>query len=133
VPDVDAQRRFLIEGMGARELEDGLRVGETQLFLEEDRETRAASPTCRRGFVYLTLIVDDCVAAHQCLLDAGAEHSARVLRLADRCLFSWVKDPGGNWIECVEYAELSGPLADVARLADHWEEVTQWREHGTAF
>lgn len=133
VPDVEAQRRFLIEGLGAREVEGGLRVGDTQLFLEPDPDARPATPTCRRGFVYLTLIVHDCAAAHQCLLDAGAEHSARVLRLADRCLFSWVRDPGGNWIECVQYAELSGPLPEVARLADHWDEVARWRDHGTPF
>jgi len=133
VPDVLAQRRFLLEGLRAREVEGGLRVGDTQLFLEEDRDARPATPTCRRGFVYLTLIVDDCAAAHQCLLDAGAEHSARVLRLADRCLFSWVRDPGGNWIECVQYAELSGPIPEAPRLADHWDEVARWREHGTPF
>jgi hypothetical protein len=132
VRDVEGQTRFLIEGMGARPHAGGLRVGETQLFVEEDPEARAATPTCRRGFVYITLIVNDCHAAHEALLAAGAEHSARVLRLMDRCLFSWVKDPGGNWIEIIQYAELSGPLPDAPRLADHWEEVERWRDHGTA-
>jgi len=133
VRDVEAQRRFLTLGMGARAVDGGLRVGDTQLFLEEDPASEPATPTCRRGFVYLTLIVHDCAAAHACLLAAGAEHSARVLRLADRCLFSWVRDPAGNWIECVQYAELSGPLPDVPRLADHWDEVTRWRELGTPY
>jgi len=133
VRDVDAQERFLIEGMGARRHEGGLRVGDTQLFVEEDANARPTTPTCRRGFVYITLIVNDCRAAHAALVAAGAEHSARVLRLMDRCLFSWVKDPGGNWIEIIQYAELSGPLPEVERLADHWDEVEQWRDHGKAY
>ena len=133
VRDVDVQRRFLIEGMGARPHAGGLRVGDTQVFVEEDPNARPATPTCRRGFVYITLIVNDCVAAHEALVAAGAEHSARALRLMDRCLFSWVKDPGGNWIEIIQYAELSGPLPEVERLADHWDEVERWRDHGTAY
>ena len=133
VADPERQHRFLVEGLGARATDGGLRVGDTQLVLEHDPDAKPAGPTQRRGFVYLTLIVHDCFAAHDALLAAGAEHSARVLRLADRCLFSWVRDPGGNWIECVQYAELSGPLPDVARLADHWDEVARWREHGTPY
>lgn len=133
VRDVEAQKRFLIEGMGARPHEGGLRVGDTQIFVEEDAKARPATPTCRRGFVYITLIVNDCRAAHAALVAAGAEHSARVLRLMDRCLFSWVRDPGGNWIEIIQYAELSGPLPEVERLADHWDEVEAWRDHGTAY
>ncbi|MFO0690440.1 MAG: VOC family protein [Myxococcota bacterium] len=133
VRDVDAQERFLIEGMGARRHAGGLRVGDTQIFVEEDANARPTTPTCRRGFVYITLIVNDCRAAHADLVAAGAEHSARVLRLMDRCLFSWVKDPAGNWIEIIQYAELSGPLPEVERLADHWAEVEQWRDHGKPY
>lgn len=133
VRDVEAQERFLIEGLGARREAGGLRVGETQLFVEEDPHAAPATPTCRRGFVYLTLIVHDARAAHAALLAAGATHSARVLRLMDRCLFSWVRDPGGNWIEVIQYAELSGPLPECERLADHWAEVEAWRDHGTPY
>ena len=133
VRDVDAQKRFLIEGIGARPSEGGLRVGDTQIFVEEDPAARPTTPSCRRGFVYITLIVNDCVAAHDALIAAGALHSARVLRLTDRCLFSWVKDPAGNWIEIIQYADLSGPLPEAPRLADHWDEVAKWRDHGTAY
>lgn len=133
VRDVDAQARFLLEGMGARRHEGGFRVGDTQVFVEEDAAAQRATPTCRRGFVYLTLIVHDCRAAHAALVAAGAEHSARALRLMDRCLFSWVRDPAGNWIEIIQYAELSGPLPEVDRLADHWDEVEAWRDHGTPY
>jgi lactoylglutathione lyase len=133
VPDADAQARFLVDGMGAHESHGGLRVGDTQLFLEEAESGSPTTPPCRRGFVYLTMIVHDCAAAHARLLSAGATHSLRTLRLEDRCLFSWVRDPNGNWVEIVQYADLSGPLPDVARLDQHWDEVTEWREQGTTF
>jgi catechol 2,3-dioxygenase-like lactoylglutathione lyase family enzyme len=133
VPDVDAQLRFLADGMGAVEADGGYRVGDTQLFVEEGPRSGEPTPAARKGFVYLTMIVHDCAAAHAQLLRAGATHSLRMLRLADRCLFSWVRDPNGNWVEIVQYAELSGPLPDIDRLDQHWDEVTEWRENGTAF
>jgi hypothetical protein len=133
VADVARQRQFLMDAMDAEPVDDGLRVGDTQLILREDRSVPRPTPPFARGLTYLTLIVHDCVAAHRHLLDAGAEHSARTLRLMDRCLFSWVRDPGGNWIEAVQYAELSGPLPDVERLDQHWEEVIRWRERAVAF
>ncbi len=133
VPDAARQRDFLVEAMGARPFEDGLRVGDTQLILHEDRGAPRPTPPFSRGFTYLTLIVHDSVAAHRQLVEAGAEHSARTLRLADRCLFSWVRDPSGNWIEAVQYAELSGPLPDIERLDQHWDEVIRWREGAIAF
>ena len=133
VPDVERQRRFYIDGMGAIDTGDGLRVGETMLFVEHAPGKARSSPAWRRGFTYITLIVHDAVATHEALLSAEAEHSLRLLRLDDRCLFSWVRDPFGNWIEMVQYAELSGPLPDIGRLAQHWDEVTKWRETGEAF
>jgi hypothetical protein len=133
VADVGAQSDFLVKAMGAKPVDGGLRVGDTQLILEEAASPYSTTPPFARGFTYITLIVHDNVAAHQALLDAGAQHSARILRLADRCLFSWVKDPSGNWIEMVQYAELSGPLPDVDRLADVWDDVVVWRETGAPF
>lgn len=132
VPDPVAQTKFYIDGMGAARTSDGLRVGDTMLFVEEG-PLGQVTPCARTGFVYLTVIAHDCRAAHESLLNAGAEHSLRILRLADRCLFSWVRDPAGNWVEVVQYAELSGPLPDMQRLADSWEGVERWREHGVAY
>lgn len=134
VNDVDKQRRFYVEGMGAQELPGGsLRIADTMFFVEHTDIVAAPTPSARRGFVYITAIAHDCQAAHQSMLAAGAEHSLRILRLADRCLFSWVRDPHGNWIEVVQYADLSGPLPDIARLADHWDEVIEWRDNGTPY
>lgn len=132
VPDLEVQRRFLLDGMQAEEVDGGFTVGSTRIFLEHDPAQQRSTPPMRRGFTYITLIVHDIEAVHRSLLDAGGEHSLRILRLADRCLFSWVRDPHGNWVEMVQYAELSGPLPDVDRIADHWEEVILWREQAVA-
>jgi hypothetical protein len=43
-------------------------------------------------------------------------------------VFSFVRDPFGNWIEVVQYANLSGPLPDVRRIEDHLDAVVTWRE-----
>jgi lactoylglutathione lyase len=134
VPDPDAQTKFYLEGMGAQRVDGGgLRVGDTMLFVEEGPLPGAPTPCARTGFVYITIIAHDCAAAHKALLAGGGEHSLRILRLADRCLFSWVRDPNGNWVEVVQYAELSGPLPDIARLADNWDGVTRWREQGVPY
>ncbi len=134
VADVERQRRFYVEGMGASESDGGLSVGTSRIFLTHD-ETRTAdanTPPRSVGFVYVTLIVHDAEAARRQLVDAGAGDSLRMLRLDDRCIFCWLRDPHGNWIEVVQYADLSGPLPDIDRIADHWPEVSRWRETGVA-
>jgi lactoylglutathione lyase len=133
VPDVEAQRRFYIDGMGATEVAGGLRVGDTQLFVEAAPAGPEPTPPMRRGFTYITVVPHDLDTAHRELLAAGGRHSMRTLRLADRCLFSWLRDPNGNWVEIVLYAELSGPLPDIARLDQHWDDVIRWREDAVPF
>jgi lactoylglutathione lyase len=131
VPDVAAERAFLVEGVGARDDEGVLRIGETAFFLRTGGVARP-TPTWRRGFNYYVVFVSDILTAHRQLLDAGAEHSAPPLRLADRCAFSWVRTPSGNWLELVQYAD-TGPLPDAPRAADRWPQIIRWRETGEAF
>jgi len=133
VPDADRYRRFLVDGMGAFDNEHGVRVGDTQFFIGEFPEMGRSTPICRKGFTYITLIVHDLNTAHQALLAAGAGASFDITRLHDRCVFSFVEDPFGNWIEVVQYANLSGPLPDVRRIEDHLDEVVRWREEGVPF
>ena len=130
VSDVDAQRAFLERGMGGVAHQGGIRVGDTQIFLEHDPAFAAPSPPMRRGFTYVTLIVHEAERCHEALMTAGASNSLRLLRLGDRCIFSWLRDPHGNWVEIVQYAHLSGELPDIDRLADNWDEVREWRETG---
>jgi catechol 2,3-dioxygenase-like lactoylglutathione lyase family enzyme len=131
VPDVDAERRFFVEGLGAVEDGDGLRLGDAVLFLQPGA-TERPGPTWRKGFNYFVVFVADCVGAHQRLLDLGAEHSVQPIRLADRCVFSWLRPPSGNWVELVQYPD-TGPLPDVPLAADHWDDITRWREAGVPF
>jgi predicted enzyme related to lactoylglutathione lyase len=133
VPDAPRQQAFYREGMGATDTDDGLLVGATKLFVEEDASIGFATPPFRRGFTYITLIVHDCNTAHAALVAAGGQPSLHTLRLAERCNFAWVRDPHGNWIEIVQYADLSGPLPPADRLEDHWNEVTRWREEAIPF
>jgi catechol 2,3-dioxygenase-like lactoylglutathione lyase family enzyme len=128
VADVEIQRHFLEAGMGGAPHDDGIRVGDTQVFLQHDPNMGPASPPMRRGFTYITLVVHEAEQCRQSLLEQGATDSLRLLRLDDRCIFSWVRDPHGNWIEIVQYAHLSGPIPDIDRIADNWDEVIQWRE-----
>ena len=130
VPDVATQQAFLTRGMGATPHEGGFRVGDTQIFLEHDPTIAAASPPMRRGFTYITLVVHEAERCRDALIAAGASNSLRLMRLADRCLFAWLRDPHGNWIEILQYAHLSGELPDIDRIADNWDEVIAWRESG---
>jgi len=132
VSDVDAQRAFLERGMGGTAHEGGIRVGDTQIFLEHDPALVAPSPPMRRGFTYITLVVHEAERCRDALIAAGASNSLRLLRLADRCLFARLRDPHGNWIEILQYAHLSGELPDIDRIADNWDEVIRWRETGDA-
>jgi catechol 2,3-dioxygenase-like lactoylglutathione lyase family enzyme len=131
VPDTATERDFLVNGVGACDDHGVLRIGETAFFLRTGGVPRP-TPTWRRGFNYYVVFVRDIERAHQRLLDNGAEHSAPPLRLADRCIFSWVRTPSGNWLELVQYADY-GPLPDLPRAADHWPEIIRWRETGEAF
>lgn len=132
VPDAARYRQFLRDAMNARENEFGMRVGDTQFTITESPERGRSTPICRRGFTYITLIVHDLISAHRTLLEAGAEDSFSITRLHDRCVFSFVRDPFGNWIEVVQYANLSGPLPDVREIEDHLDKVVRWREDAIA-
>ena len=130
VPDVEQQQRFIVDGMGGVESDGGFTVGDTRLFVLEDATAPVPTPVMRRGFTYFSLIVDDVKACQKALVAAGGSPSLRLLQIADRCSFCWIRDPNGNWVEIVQFADPARPLPDCDRLADHWDEVVQWREKG---
>lgn len=132
VSDVERQSRFLVDGLGARPEADGFRLGRTLVRLRESRSAEPAAPTWSRGFNYVVAFVDDIRAAHRSLLDLGAEHAVPPVRLRDRVVFSWVRDPGGNWLELVQPAAVA-PLPDVTPIEQCWQEIIAWRETGAAF
>ena len=61
----------------------------------------------------------------------GATHGLRPIRLADRCIFSWLRDPNGNWVEVVQYSADTGELPDITRAQDLWPTIIAWRDEGT--
>ena len=132
VADLAAQRRFLVDALGAQATDSPGRVvlGSTAIDLVEVPGSPPASPTWRRGFNYILVPVDDVLAAHEICLAHGAEHGMRPIRLADRCVFSWFRDPNGNWIELVQYGD---DLPEVERADSLWPEITDWRNNGTVY
>lgn len=133
VPDIERYTRFLVEGMGAHRAADGPRVGDTQFLLREVPDQPPVTPICRKGFTYITLIVHDLQRAHDALVEAGGEASLGISRLHDRCVFAFVRDVFGNWIEVVQYANLSGPLPDLRMIEDHLDRTVAWREDAVPF
>ena len=100
---------------------------------KESSSSSVARPAVwRRGFNYYVLFVKDILRAHRHAVGNGGEHSASPLRLGERCAFSWLRTPSGNWVEFVQYADY-GPLPDAPLAADRWPEITRWRETGAAF
>jgi catechol 2,3-dioxygenase-like lactoylglutathione lyase family enzyme len=121
---------FYVAALGAHRDDAGITLGTTRFFVEEDTEASYPSPTWRRGLNYVLVPVDDTAAAHRYLIGHGATHGLRPIRLAERCVFSWLRDPAGNWIELVQYAD-SGPLPDIGRADALWPVITEWRDNGT--
>jgi catechol 2,3-dioxygenase-like lactoylglutathione lyase family enzyme len=132
VADPDAQADFFGRALGATESAGGLCLGDVRFFFEFEPEASRPSPTWSRGFKYYVLFVEDAPASHRELLAHGAEHGLRPLRLADRCIFSWLRDPSGNWFELVQRAAPGRPLEPVDRADEHWEDIVRWRTQGIA-
>jgi len=130
--DADRHARFLVDGLGARPEADGFRIARTLIRLVESESSGPAAPTWSRGFKYVVAFVDDILAAHKGLIGHGAEHSVPPTRLADRCVFSWLRDPGGNWLELVQPATVA-TLPDVTPIDQRWQEIIAWRETGAGF
>ena len=134
VNDLEAQRRFLIEGCGAEVVGPGLLVGNTLFFLEEARPRLVPTPIIRRGFTMLSLIVQDLRSAHERLLRSGGQHG---LRICDdpgepgRCLFSFVRDPSGNWIELIQFADPPGSLVPPDGNGPSMQAFMAFRDHAT--
>ncbi len=134
VNDVAAQERFLVNGMRATAEDSGFRVGNTIFFLEKSDPPVNPGPMFARGFTMVSLIVRDIVSAHQELIAGGGSHGLRICDdpiVPGRCLFSFVRDPNGNWIELVQFEELSGPLPKADVPPPSGEEFLNFRDSGT--
>lgn len=110
-----ATERFWVEGLGAARLPDGrLRVGRTLVAVVEDPAQPLTGDIRARGFRYLTAQVFDVVAEHARFLALGFTEGTAPVRLGDTAFISMVRDPGGNWLELSQRADLTGHLPDDA-------------------
>ena len=113
--DVDALGRLLVDGFSATDEGDGrLRLGTSLLALTHDPSVPVVDGGMfASGFRYLTVQVWDVRAAHQRLLDAGWTEGRPPVKLGETAFISFVRDPGGSWIEVSQRASLTGPLPEA--------------------
>jgi hypothetical protein len=134
VNNVAAQEKMLLEGArGQRVPSGGIRLGNTVFFLEEADTEIQPGPMFARGFQMVTFVVDDIAAAHAGLIEAGARHGLKICGdpvEPGRCMFSFVQDPNGNWIELVQFSELSPNLPPADEPAPTGEEFLDFRDRG---
>lgn len=114
--DVEELGRLLVDGFGALPADGvtgGYRIGTSLLALVHDPDVPDVDGGMfSRGFRYLTVQVRDVKAAHAALLAAGWTEGRAPVRLGDTAYISFVRDPGGSWVEVSQRANLTGPLPD---------------------
>ena len=119
--DPDELARLLIEGFGAstrdspaatasiaRRTQVG--IGTSVLRLVHDPDVEPVGGMFARGFRYLTVQVRDVRKEHDRLLAAGWTEGRPPVKLGETAFISFVRDPGGSWIEVSQRASLTGPL-----------------------
>ena len=112
--DVEELGRLLREGFGA-DHEGGTdhRLGSSLIRLVHAPELAPVEGMFARGFRYLTVQVRDVRSAHAHLLDVGWTEGRAPVKLGETAFISFVRDPGGSWVEVSQRASLTGPLPDV--------------------
>lgn len=110
--DVAELGRLLVDGFSATDEGDGrYRIGTSLLQLVHDPDVPLVEAGMfAPGFRYLTVQVWDVRADHQRLLEAGWTEGRAPVKLGETAFISFVRDPGGSWIEVSQRASLTGPL-----------------------
>ena len=115
--DVAELGRLLVDGFSATPADGvtaGYRIGTSLLQLVHDADVPPVEAGMfAPGFRYLTVQVWDVRADHQRLLDAGWTEGRAPVKLGETAFISFVRDPGGSWIEISQRASLTGPLPDA--------------------
>lgn len=86
------------------------RCGDSLLLVEHDPAAVRAGEMRAKGFRYLTVQVFDCDAEHARFIELGAEEGRPPVTLGTTARVSFIRDPGGNWIEVSQRASLVGSL-----------------------
>jgi len=109
--DPAAHDRWFADGLGAQRVADAqYLLGSTLIAVDHVAAQPRTETMFARGFRYLTVQVADVVAEHRRLVDMGFESATEPVRLGDVAAISFVRDPGGNWLEVSQRASLTGPL-----------------------
>jgi len=87
------------------------RLGESLIFLEEDRFATVDPIRQARGWRYITLQIADIDAAHDELRSKGVREGLAPTTLGDVARISMILDPDGNWIELSRRGSIVGSLS----------------------
>lgn len=93
-------------------VEDGrVAVGGCSIRIEADPEAPTDAPLAGAGYRYVTLQVTTVDSAHAEALAAGGSEGMAPKTLGDVARISFVREPGGNWIELSQRRSIVGSLA----------------------
>ena len=102
-----------MDAFGATGVADHVyRVGTTVVRLVDDPGVDRTGPLQAAGFRYLTVQVRDVQSEHARIVALGYDEAMPPRKLGDVAAISFVRDPGGNWIEISQRASLTGKLPD---------------------
>jgi lactoylglutathione lyase len=86
-------------------------VGNSLVFLAEDRAATVDPIRQARGWRYITLQVTDIDAVHAELRNKGVREGLAPITLGEVARISMIRDPDGNWIELSRRASIVGSLS----------------------
>ena len=111
VRDLGAFRRFFGEQLELEAVSTNTyRCGSSLVILEHDPHAAEAGEMRGPGFRYITIQVRDVEFEHARAVDRGATEGRPPATLGSTARISFIRDPGGNWIELSQRASLTGTL-----------------------
>jgi lactoylglutathione lyase len=111
--DPAAHDGWFADGLGAKRLADGeYLIGSTLVVVDHVADQPHTDTMFAAGFRYLTVQVADVVAEHARLLDMGFTQAMAPTKVGEVAAISFVRDPGGNWLEVSQRASLTGELPE---------------------
>jgi len=87
------------------------RLGDSLIFLDEDRAATTNPIRQARGWRYITLQIADIDAVHDELRSKGVREGLAPITLGEVARISMILDPDGNWIELSRRASIVGSLS----------------------
>jgi catechol 2,3-dioxygenase-like lactoylglutathione lyase family enzyme len=87
------------------------RLGDSLIFLDEDRAATVNPIRQARGWRYITLQIADIDAVHDELRSKGVREGLAPITLGEVARISMILDPDGNWIELSRRASIVGSLS----------------------